>query len=199
MLIKIQLLELSTMTHNKQIERLFIPQRTQPPHKGHISMLEAACNQATEVVIGIGSANVTDYKNPYTAVERELMLRKSLEDLGVTNYSFVHIPDFEKDAEWMQYVQKHAKLDYQTTILSGNSWVENIFGREGYQTVQPDKIIRGELVDISATRLREMIINDDEIWKEYAASGTLHYFERLGGKERIAKFYKEGANQALRR
>ena len=175
------------MTKYNQIERLFIPQRTQPPHAGHISMLEAACNNATELVIGIGSANVTDAKNPYTATERELMLRKSLEDRGLTNYSFVHIPHFKDDTEWVQYVKEHAKLDYHTAIVSGNSWVEDIFGKEGYQTVQPAEIIEGPMVDISATRLREMIVNSDERWKQYAASGTLHYFEQFGGVERIAK------------
>ena len=180
-------------------QRLFIPQRTQPPHQGHISMLEAACHNAAEVVIGIGSANITDAKNPYTASERELMLRKSLDDRGLTNYSFVHIPDFEQDAQWVQYVKEQAKLDQNTAIVSGNSWVENIFGKEGYQMIQPAEIVEGPLVDISATKLREMIVSDDERWKQYAASGTLHYFGKLGGKERIATFYKENTNQTTTR
>ena len=112
-------------------QRIFIPQRTQPPHIGHIGMLEAACEEASEVIIGIGSANKHDEMNPYFAIEREMMLRYSLEEKGITNYRFVHIPDFEDDNEWMEYVVKEAHLDKNTKIVSGNGWVGKIFGGQG--------------------------------------------------------------------
>ncbi|MCA9486723.1 adenylyltransferase/cytidyltransferase family protein [Candidatus Woesearchaeota archaeon] len=172
-------------------EKLFVPQRTQPPHIGHISMLEAACNNADEVIIGIGSANKIDSQNPYFAIEREMMLRKSLEDKALTNYRFVHMPDFNNDRDWLDYVLKNAGLSPKTKVVSGNPWVEQVFGERGYGIVKPEEIISGDLIDISATKLREMIVQDNPLWRSYAATGTKHYFERFGGKERIAKFYSE--------
>ncbi len=170
--------------------KLFIPQRTQPPHIGHISMLEAACSMADEVIIGIGSANIINAQNPYYSIEREMMLRRSLEDKDISNYRFIHMPDFNDDRDWLDYILKYSGFNNTTKVVSGNLWVEEVFGQKGYRTIKPEEIIKNNLIDISATKLREMIINDDMNWKNYAASGTIHYFERFGGKNRIAKFYK---------
>lgn len=177
-------------TQNKIEKKLFIPQRTQPPHIGHISMLESACNMADEIIIGIGSANVINKSNPYYSVEREMMIRKSLEDKGLENYSFIHMPDFNEDKDWINYIMNNANLDNTTKIVSGNSWVKEVFAQKGYNTLDPSEIIKGNLIDISATKLREMIVSDNPKWREYAASGTLEFFEKFGGVERISKFYK---------
>jgi cytidyltransferase-like protein len=166
-------------------QKMFIPQRTQPPHIGHISMLEAACREAGVVIIGIGSANKYDAKNPYFAVEREMMLKKSLEDKGLTNYRFVHAPDLGSDEEWKDYVARNAGVDKYTKIVSGNDWVEKIFA--GYEVISSYDIIP-EQIDISATKLRQMIVDENPEWKRYAATGTLYYFEKFGGKDRIARF-----------
>lgn len=168
--------------------KFFIPQRTQPPHIGHISMLKAASKLADHIIIGIGSANRLNAKNPYTAPERELMLTKSLRDVGVTNFSFIYVPDFDNDQAWTNYIIKHAQVDHATTVLSGNSWVLEIFNSRGYKTAKPKDVISSPLINISATSLRQMILDDDLAFIEYAASGTLHYFEKFGGKERIARF-----------
>ena len=162
------------------IERLFVPQRTQPPHIGHMSMLEAACNAAEEVVIGIGSANKYDAKNPYTADEREQMLKKSLDDMGLTNYSFVHLDDYNSDQEWLDNTIETAGLDKNTAVVSGNPWVQKV--------ITPQDLIEHPLYDICATKLRQMIADEDPEWKEWASSGTKHYFEEFGGAERIQRF-----------
>jgi len=184
--------------NSDSIEKLVIPQRTQPPHIGHISMLEAACMNAKEVVIAIGSCNVTNKKNPYTAEERELMLRKSLEDVGVSNYSFIYVPDFNSNEDWVNYLKENAQMKKGSKVLSGNDYVELIFAQQGYETVRPEEIISHDLIDISATKLRKMIVDNDPEWQKYAASGTLHYFDKFGGKERISKF-DENENETNRR
>lgn len=173
----------------KTIDELFVPMRTQPPHIGHISLLEAACKSADNVIIGIGSANKMGRKNPYTADERELMLRKSLEDKGMFNYRFVHIPDFEKDDDWVNYLIEKCGVNYNTKVVSGNPWVQEIFPQRGYEVIKPSDLLGGDMPDICATQIRDMIAQDNPEWKKYAATGTLHYFERLGGRDRVARFY----------
>lgn len=50
--------------------------RFQPVHNGHIATMKVALKQATKLVIVIGSANTPrDYDNPWTASEREAMIR----------------------------------------------------------------------------------------------------------------------------
>lgn len=172
---------------NQLENRMFMPQRTQPPHIGHISMLEAACREADEVIIGIGSANKYDAKDPYFAIEREMMLRKSLDDKGIGNYRIIHVPDFKDDNEWKQYVVENAGIDRYTKIVSGNGWVKDIFGADGYEVISSYDLSKDQ-IDISATRLRGLIAAGDPEWKKYAATGTLYFFEKFGGSERIERW-----------
>lgn len=181
-----------TKNHYKSIDELFIPMRTQPPHVGHIGMLEAACRNAKTVIIGIGSANRQDMRNPYTADERELMLKKSLEDIGLyENYRFVHIPDFDSDEDWVQYLADNCGVGYGTTVVSGNPWIQKIFPERGYKVLEPKELIGSNMIDICATNLRDMIAHGDESWKKYAASGCVYYFEEFGGAQRIARYYEQ--------
>lgn len=168
------------------IEKLFIPERTQPPHIGHIMMLESALENAKEVIVGIGSSNVIDERNPYSAYERELMLRKSIEEKGYSNYSFAYIPDFKTDDVWIKYIEEKINIK-GATILTGNDYVQELFNNLGYKTIRPEELTKKPLIKISATELREMIINDNSEWKIYAAYGTKYYFEKFGGKDRISK------------
>lgn len=167
--------------------KIFVPQRTQPPHIGHISLLEAAAAEAEHVVIGIGSANKHDALNPYTANERQQMLEKSLHDVGVTNYSFVHLDDCEKDEDWVAQVRQKVGLDTKTAIVSGNPWVADIFAE---QTVLKPQDLLGQLIPISGTELRKMIVTNDPRWQTYAATGTKHYFEQFGGAQRLGVQYE---------
>ena len=173
------------------MKQIFIPQRTQPPHIGHMSMLEAACKKAKKVVIGVGTSNVIDERNPYTADEREQMVGYSLREKGYSNYEFVRIPDFETDEEWVDHVKKYA-LEEETVVVSGNDWVKDIFTKEGYEVLHPKDIIE-HYIDINATKVRELICKEDPEWMRFAASGTLRYFEPFGGVNRIRQWYVQTA------
>lgn len=53
--------------------------RFQPPHLAHIEIIKQALNKAEKVIVLIGSANQPrTIKNPWTATEREEMIRASL-------------------------------------------------------------------------------------------------------------------------
>ena len=95
--------------HLTNKKEYFLPMRTQPPHKGHISMIEAACKQADHVTIGVGSSNANGEKNPYTAEERQMMLDYSLKEKGIRNYSFVKLYDFDSDEAWFDDTSRHMK------------------------------------------------------------------------------------------
>jgi bifunctional NMN adenylyltransferase/nudix hydrolase len=80
--------------------------RMQPPHKAHIEIIERALEQATNVIVLIGSSNQPrTIKNPWTWREREDMIRACF-DLSVQdNLAFFGISDTYNDQEWVRSVQ----------------------------------------------------------------------------------------------
>jgi nicotinamide-nucleotide adenylyltransferase len=64
------------------MSRGFYIGRFQPYHNGHHSVLERIARSVDEIVIGVGSAQLSHtLDNPFTAGERVLMLTRSLTDL----------------------------------------------------------------------------------------------------------------------
>lgn len=53
----------------KKFRKLGAIGRFKPLHLGAAAMLEALCENAEEVVIGIGSSNKYNLRNPFTAEE----------------------------------------------------------------------------------------------------------------------------------
>lgn len=56
-------------------------------------MLEAICRLATGAIIGIGSSNKYDHRNPFTAEETEKMIQAYLAP-RFSNFKIIRIPDF---------------------------------------------------------------------------------------------------------
>jgi nicotinamide-nucleotide adenylyltransferase len=181
-----------------RMDACFLPMRTQPVHKGHVQLLETICDTYRDVTIGIGSANKYDAKNPYFGIEREMMLRYDLAQMYANglvsaNVKFVQVPDFASDDDWVGYLKTSGALKKGATVISGNEWVAQILGRD-YAVQNPFEIV-SEPIDICATQVREMIVNGDERWREYASLGTQHYFEQFGGRERISRWYTRAGDE----
>ena len=52
--------------------------RMQPVHKGHMQVINKILEEVDEIIIGIGSAQLSyELKNPFTAGERVIMLKKA--------------------------------------------------------------------------------------------------------------------------
>jgi len=77
--------------------------RFQPLHNGHVALLEEAFSQG-QVVIAIGSANAEmDLENPWSAEEREAMIRSWL---GERQAKIVHINDINDPPNWVEHATK---------------------------------------------------------------------------------------------
>jgi nicotinamide-nucleotide adenylyltransferase len=72
--------------------------RWQPVHLGHRAALHALCSQFDQVLVGIGSSNIHDYRNPFTLSEVTEMLHLTL--ASYTNYALVPIEDTPDDEAW---------------------------------------------------------------------------------------------------
>jgi nicotinamide mononucleotide adenylyltransferase len=62
--------------------RLGMIARWRPVHRGHLAVLRALCDAAAEALIGIGSANRYNLRNPFTLEETTDMLRLALAGRG---------------------------------------------------------------------------------------------------------------------
>ncbi len=142
--------------------------RFQPFHKGHFHVIKHALKQCDKLVIGIGSDNIIDNKNPIDAKTRELIIRKSIIEWGVEDkrITIVHISDYpDNDNLWFENLCKISpKFD---VLFSGNEHVIKILTSHGIKAIKPKQLFRSSL---SGTIIRERIRKGDKLSGEIAQS-----------------------------
>lgn len=78
--------------------------RFQPLHNGHLALFDKALSFGDEVVVVLGSAKqARTPKNPFTAAEREVMIRAAYPGRPM---SFVHLRDYHDDELWNDAVRQ---------------------------------------------------------------------------------------------
>jgi nicotinamide-nucleotide adenylyltransferase len=110
------------MTTPTRLTNAAIIGRWRPVHLGHQAALHALCEQFEHVSVGIGSANVYDYRNPFTLEEVTHMLHLALE--GYTNYHLAPIPDTPDEDEWRQLAQD--ALGHPDLLVTANPYVQAV-------------------------------------------------------------------------
>ena len=142
----------------KTYQKVGVIGRFKPLHNGHVAFLERLCTTSEHVLIGIGSSNRYDAKNPFTAQETATRLHRSL---GAHNYSVLAVPDFSDtnthngDDLWRDYVVRN--FGHLDAFVSGNPWVERVLG-DDYSIVHPhDILFAEEQIDVCATQVREQL------------------------------------------
>lgn len=161
--------------------------RFKPLHNGGFALLESLCQRANEVVIGIGSANKYNVRNPFTAEESEGMIRAALDKYN--NYRFVDVPDFAHISEykdgmkWKEFVVDKFKVNY---FASGNEFVRGLLADklkvvDSYLFVPEDKRVK---VKSSEIRIAMATFQD---WKKFVPEKVAKYMEDFGLVERFRK------------
>lgn len=118
--------------------------RFQPFHLGHKYLIEKALELCDKIIIGIGSPNVTDEKNPYSLNVRTGFIKRFLkeENLESSVIKIVSIPDVPDDEEWFMLAQKaihstssgpSADVDVE---IGDNAWTNGIYKSHGIPVVQ---------------------------------------------------------------
>lgn len=101
--------------------------RFQPFHLGHLSLFRQAFSCVKNAVIGIGSVNVHDEKNPFdeNTVRHMIDIVLEKEDMRGRVIQIFGIPDFHDDLKWSSYILHHS-LPFDV-VISHNDWVTQIF------------------------------------------------------------------------
>ncbi|MBS7288726.1 MAG: nicotinamide-nucleotide adenylyltransferase [Candidatus Freyarchaeota archaeon] len=156
--------------------------RFQPFHSGHLHAVKTLLNDVEELIIGVGSAQYSHtLKDPFSAGERILMIRLSLEDDGVpaSRYLIIPIPDLNDNRLWVAHVV--SLVPPFRVVYSNNSLVKVLFEEAGYE-VRPVPFYHRD--KYCATRIREKIAKGEE-WRDLVPPAVVKVIEEVRGVERI--------------
>jgi len=161
------------------MKRGFYIGRFQPYHNGHQSVLEHIAHEVDEIVIGIGSAQLSHLTdNPFTAGERVLMITRALSALGCPFY-VIPIEDIQRNALWVAHVR--SMTPPFDLCYSSNPLVMQLF-KEGGIKVQSPEMYEREI--LSGTEIRRRMLND-EPWKDLVPSEVTRVLHEIDGVGRL--------------
>lgn len=155
-------------TTNKKFDALVFIGRLSPFHSGHKAVIDAALEQAKEVVVVVGSSFAArNIRNPFTFEERKSMIKAVFPQ---DNVHVVPVSDYPyDDNKWINAIQKvvdetvpHAKdVGLIGHSKDNTSYYLNIFPK-WKNHVEVDNVD-----GINATDIRELMFNENTKAKEF--------------------------------
>ncbi|EKE14039.1 MAG: bifunctional nicotinamide mononucleotide adenylyltransferase/ADP-ribose pyrophosphatase, partial [uncultured bacterium] len=82
--------------------------RFQPFHKGHLFLIKKALENADKIIIGIGSANISDVNNPIDFEMRKNIIKAVFykEEIEEKLSKIIPLDDFFDDKRWLSNLKK---------------------------------------------------------------------------------------------
>jgi nicotinamide-nucleotide adenylyltransferase len=167
------------------MKRGFYIGRFQPYHNGHQSVLEHIAKYVDEIIIGVGSAQLShNVANPFTSGERILMITRALTSLPCPFY-VIPIEDIQRNALWVAHVRSMAPpFDI---CYSSNPLVVQLF-REAGIDVQSPAMYEREL--LSGTEIRRRMLAG-EPWKELVPPAVVQVLDEIEGTARLCQIARD--------
>lgn len=169
--------------------RLGMIARWRPVHRGHAAALAALCDRAEHALIGIGSANRYNFRNPFTCDETADMLRLAL--AGRDNFELIPVPDLDDGPRWRALVvEQFGPLD---AFCSDNPYVASLLAAD-YPIIRPVELVPPEAhVPIDGALVRRAMAHGDG-WADLVPPAIADYI-RCRGLD--ARFRREFGLQTL--
>lgn len=156
--------------------------RMQPVHKGHLQVIKSILKEVNEVIIGVGSAQLSHtLKDPFTAGERVMMLSKALSENNInpSKYYIIPVQDVACNSIWVAHI-KMLTPPFEF-IYSGNPLVQRLFIEDGYEVTQPPLFNR-EIYSGTEVRRRMLL---DEDWESLLPPAVVDVINEIDGINRI--------------
>ncbi len=154
--------------------------RFQPFHEGHLEVVRKCARESDNLTIGIGSAQYSHYPdNPFTAGERYLMIRNTLDDQGIDNYCIVPIEDLNRYSVWVAHVASMSPPFHY--VYSNNRFTRRLFEEAGYE-MRESHVYNREVY--SGTEVRRRMIADEN-WQELLPKPVVEVIEEIDGVGRL--------------
>ena len=136
--------------------------RFQPFHLGHLSTVKYALGKVRHLYIVVGSSQKShEPRNPFTAGERILMIRNTLnaQKIDPSRYLIIPVPDATGHAVWTAFIdQVVPKYD---VVFSNDRLTLQLFKEKGVSVVEAPLLDRP---NFSATEVRRRIVEGED-WK----------------------------------
>jgi nicotinamide-nucleotide adenylyltransferase len=153
--------------------------RFQPYHNGHQTVLERVARSVDEIVIGVGSAQLShELENPFTAGERVLMITRSLASLDRPLY-VIPIEDIQRNALWVSHVR--SMTPPFDCVFSSNPLVMRLFAEAGHTVHSPDMY---ERQTHSGTAIRRRMLSG-EPWEHLVPKAVVEVIREIDGVGRL--------------
>ena len=161
--------------------------RFQPFHMGHLKAVKGILEKLDELVIVVGSSQYSHrMDNPFTAGERITMIRKALEEEGISpsQYWIVPVPDVHVHMTWVAQVIGYTPKF--KAVYTNEPLTRRLFVEAGYE-VKPVPFHKRELY--SATEIRKRML-DGKNWEELLPNSVVQFIKEIGGLERLRDLAK---------
>ena len=158
--------------------------RFQPYHNGHNSVIERIADEVDELIIGIGSAEIShDLRHPFTAGERVLMISRALKNIRIPVY-IIPLEDVKRNALWVAHVK--SMTPPFDVVYTSNPLVIELFREAGIRVTSPPMYRRETL---SGTAIRARMVAG-EAWEECVPSEVADVIREIRGIERMQQIAK---------
>ena len=154
--------------------------RFQPYHLGHHNLIKEIAESAGEIIIGIGSAQVShDPDNPFTAGERMSMITRSLVKDIDTVFYVIPLEDLRRNAVWAHHVTSMSPPF--NVVYSNNPLIARLFHEAGFRVERSPLFQRSEY---SGREIRRRMISGED-WESLVPEETVRVIHEVKGVERI--------------
>lgn len=161
--------------------------RFQPFHMGHLNAVKSILKEVNELVVVIGSAQHSHtVRDPFTAGERLVMVRRALEEAGIDDSQvwIVPVPDVHLHMMWVSAVEGYTP--HFNVVFSNEPFTRRLFAEAGYK-VKPIRFFSRKLY--SSTHIREEMIKD-ESWEELVPKNVAAFIKEIDGINRLKDLTK---------
>lgn len=160
--------------------------RFNPPHKGHIKMLQEFLGRVDRVIVAIGRCQASRTKqDPFSGEERQQLWEAYLDETGVdrSRIDFVLV---QEHGDYLDSVKRLlATLPRFDVLFADKEQVKEAMNRLGKGGMIAPFEREGE---VSATMLRDAIAHDHE-WTSLTGASVAALIKELGGVARIKEAY----------
>lgn len=161
--------------------------RFQPFHNGHIHAIRSILEEADELIIVVGSAQMShEPDNPFTAGERLEMIRLALDaaEIDRNRYMLIPIPDAPAHRVWVSQVESQTpRFD---VVYTNQPLTRRLLIEAGYE-VKGIKLYRRDQYE--ATEIRQRILLGED-WSDLVPSEVYSYVMEIDGEGRIRDLAK---------
>jgi len=156
--------------------------RFQPFHMGHLDAIKTVLKSVDELVIVIGSAQYShNSTNPFTAGERLVMIRRTLQEAGIDQSRFwiVPVPDVHLHMLWVAALEGYTP--HFNVVYSNEPLTRRLFMEAGYD-VKDIQFFERKIY--SSTLVRERMVKDEN-WTALVPRAVAAFIREIDGVNRL--------------